>query len=147
METSAESNVRLTGQDMAAYMRHFAAKYLRGHIRFETEVLKIYRENGSWMVLVKNLRDASQERLSFDKLVLCTGVNFWSCHPMITNSHRSNLLGMQRTSSARFSLAGQSKRTGLPGTCSPLFLLRPPSGRASFDGKRRNESRRGRRRG
>ncbi|KAJ8076414.1 hypothetical protein PM082_000837 [Marasmius tenuissimus] len=73
METSANDNVRLTGQDMAAYMHHFAEKYLWGHIRFGTEVMNICRENGSWVVLVKNRRDSSEERLVFNKVVLCTG--------------------------------------------------------------------------
>ncbi|KAL0575359.1 hypothetical protein V5O48_006610 [Marasmius crinis-equi] len=67
------SGTWLNGEDMKQYMQNFATKYLLGHVRFQTEVLKIYREATSWVVQVHNLNNGSHERLVFDKIVLCSG--------------------------------------------------------------------------
>ncbi|KAG7096524.1 hypothetical protein E1B28_003953 [Marasmius oreades] len=63
----------LTGEDLKRYMQDFTNTFLRGRVRYQTEVLKLYRENDLWVVKVENLTDGSHESLTFDKIVLCTG--------------------------------------------------------------------------
>ncbi|TFK37874.1 FAD/NAD-P-binding domain-containing protein [Crucibulum laeve] len=69
---------RLSGYDMAAYMEKFADTFLKGKIRFHTEVLNVRRgEYSPWVITVSDVSDVSGEDLpddiEFDKVVVCTG--------------------------------------------------------------------------
>ncbi|KZS89482.1 FAD/NAD(P)-binding domain-containing protein [Sistotremastrum niveocremeum HHB9708] len=75
---------RLKGSQLTDYMESFAGQYLKGHIRFRTEVINVRRPNAletiiesevgeGWIMTVRNLKDGSTEELKFDKIVLCTG--------------------------------------------------------------------------
>lgn len=67
---------RLCGEDMRAYMETFADRFLRGKIRFGTEILDVRRgEDGAgWEVEVLDLRTGNKEVLYYSRVVLCTGV-------------------------------------------------------------------------
>lgn len=69
---------RLSGEDLWAYMQSYADRFLKGRIRFNTEVERIRRErNGGWHITARDTRTMELiEDLQFDKLVLCTGVRF-----------------------------------------------------------------------
>ncbi|KAI0791071.1 FAD/NAD-P-binding domain-containing protein [Abortiporus biennis] len=75
---------RLTGQDMQAYMTSFADRFLRGKIKYHTEILNLRRVktdpvNGStsgqtyWEIDVKNNITGRTSTLWYDKIVLCSG--------------------------------------------------------------------------
>ncbi|KAK7042606.1 FAD/NAD-P-binding domain-containing protein [Favolaschia claudopus] len=73
---SATTGGRLTGHDMQNYMQEFADKFLKDKIIFDTEVLRVHREDGEenpWTVSVRNLNTNSSQTLRFSKMVLCTG--------------------------------------------------------------------------
>ncbi|KAH7908576.1 FAD/NAD-P-binding domain-containing protein [Hygrophoropsis aurantiaca] len=72
---SAETGGRLTGEDMRDYMEAFADKFLKGRIRFETEVLNIRRHSktSEWVLSVRSEGMAGQEELNFSRIVLCSG--------------------------------------------------------------------------
>ncbi|KAH0584375.1 hypothetical protein H2248_009914 [Termitomyces sp. 'cryptogamus'] len=70
---AAETGGRLTGDDMCAYMETFAAKFLAGKIKFNTEILCVRRSTGSWLVTVEDIPSGIQEVLVFSHIVLCTG--------------------------------------------------------------------------
>lgn len=65
------------------YMEAYADTFLRGCIRFKTEVVRIERgpAGSGWVVRVRSAatgaHEASTEDLHFDKLVLCTGVSLY----------------------------------------------------------------------
>ncbi len=67
---------RLGGEDMCRYMTKFASRSLEGNIQYETEVLHIRRVDSEsrWRVTVRK-QDGLESTLSFDKLVLCSGVS------------------------------------------------------------------------
>lgn len=67
---AAKTGGRLSGEGMSAYFERFADTYLRGKIKFETEVVNIRRVGErSWIV------DTSDgQELSYSRIVLCTGV-------------------------------------------------------------------------
>ncbi|KAI0056612.1 FAD/NAD-P-binding domain-containing protein [Artomyces pyxidatus] len=66
---------RMTGYDMNVYLETFAARYLDGKIRFETEVVNIQRDvsEEGWLIDVTDKRTDKSEILTFRRLVLCTG--------------------------------------------------------------------------
>ncbi|KAJ6610187.1 FAD/NAD(P)-binding domain-containing protein [Mycena sp. CBHHK59/15] len=67
---------RLTGDDMRLYMTTFADKFLKGKIRFGTEVLKISRETdvtGQWAIEIQDKHSQARETLRFSRVVLCSG--------------------------------------------------------------------------
>lgn len=70
---------RLSGPDMCNYLESFADRYLKGTIRFQTEVLNIRRgSTGGWLVEIQNKTSGIGETLKFSKIVLCTGVGCFS---------------------------------------------------------------------
>lgn len=77
---SEQTGGRLTGYGMQRYMENFADRFLKGRIRFQTEVLQISRDGGTqlWRVVVRDIKGGSETTLTYDKIVLCTGV---SVHP------------------------------------------------------------------
>ncbi|KAG5354248.1 hypothetical protein C0989_003761 [Termitomyces sp. Mn162] len=70
---AAETGGRLTGDDMCTYMETFAAKFLAGKIKFNTEILGVRKSTGSWLVTVEDIPSGVQEVLVFSHIVLCTG--------------------------------------------------------------------------
>lgn len=73
---------RLTGIDVMKYFESFTERFLKGKIRYNTEVLNIRRpdtdvdgDGGNWIVTVKDVASNIDSELSFDKLVLCSGVS------------------------------------------------------------------------
>ncbi|KAF8524988.1 hypothetical protein JB92DRAFT_2877960 [Gautieria morchelliformis] len=72
---SARSGARLSGLDMCSYMDAFAHKYLKGKIRFETEVLNVKRvpDASFWRLTVEDKKTGIREVLNFSRIVLCTG--------------------------------------------------------------------------
>ena len=72
-----ETGGRLCGEDVRQYIEGFAEHFLKGKIRFETEVLKISRgDHGrGWNVLMHD-RHTGKEKISYySRIVLCTGVS------------------------------------------------------------------------
>ena len=62
---------RMTGEAMQKYMESFADRFLKGRIRFNVEVKRVYRNaDGKWVVDIEQ-----GDSLVFDKLALCTGVS------------------------------------------------------------------------
>lgn len=99
---TSETGGRLSGENMQAYMESFAERFLKGKIRYCTQVLNIKRKmhtassktstttqqegtsdmpNGDsqWSVEIRDLRTGGTSELTYDRLVLCTGV----CHGLI----------------------------------------------------------------
>lgn len=70
---------QLTGLDMSNYMESFTDRFLKGLVRYETEVLGIKRDyttastKGGWLVDVENKASGTRETLKYSKIVLCTG--------------------------------------------------------------------------
>lgn len=78
-ENSVKTGGRLSGEDVRQYMEDFAERYLKGKIRFETEVLNVRRgDHGrGWKVIVRDGRAGSTEKVSYySRIILCTGVSF-----------------------------------------------------------------------
>lgn len=71
-----ETGGRLTGEDMRSYMSAFANEFLKGRIRFNTEVLEIRRHDSGdgWLVEIEDTRSRIRQVLRYAKIVLCTGV-------------------------------------------------------------------------
>lgn len=90
-----ETGGRLTGEDMRSYMSAFANEFLKGRIRYDTEVLNIKRNNSGdgWLVEIEDKRSQTRQALSYAKIVLCSGVCpsfYW-----INRSLTFNILGLQ----------------------------------------------------
>ncbi|KXN82276.1 hypothetical protein AN958_02777 [Leucoagaricus sp. SymC.cos] len=66
---------RLTGEVMSEYMESFADKFLRGRIKYASEVLKIRRGANKigWMVKSRDLETNTVKEDYYSKIVLCTG--------------------------------------------------------------------------
>lgn len=81
-EDASATGGRLSGEDMTEYMETFAATFLPGRIRYDTEVLKISRTQAQdgWFVVVRDLETQAVEHIVYDKLVLCTGVTTLSAN-------------------------------------------------------------------
>jgi cation diffusion facilitator CzcD-associated flavoprotein CzcO len=81
MSLPANSKVtggRLDGATMNAYMESFAETFLNGRIRFNVEITKAVRDNsgvGGWTVYIQDKISGDEEKLRYDKIVVCTGVN------------------------------------------------------------------------
>jgi dimethylaniline monooxygenase (N-oxide forming) len=75
---SVKTGGRLSGEDVRQYMEGFAEQFLKGKIRFETEVLKISRgDHGrGWNVLVHDRRMGVEKVSYYPRIILCTGVSF-----------------------------------------------------------------------
>ncbi|THH14463.1 hypothetical protein EW146_g5873 [Bondarzewia mesenterica] len=69
MPPPAEYGGRLTGMDLCLYMDAFAEQFLKGRIRFRTEVLNVRRDSNEWKVQVKDLSSDAEEDLHFNKIV------------------------------------------------------------------------------
>lgn len=87
---------RLSGEDLVAYMESFAERFLKGRIRYQTEVLNIRRrplagvqlgqQSGDeqhagssdyvseWVVRVRDLQTGDIQELVYDRVVVCSGV-------------------------------------------------------------------------
>jgi dimethylaniline monooxygenase (N-oxide forming) len=81
MKRPANSDVtggRLTGDDMREYMEGYSDKYLKGKIRYNTEILKLRREvfvgENSWAIETRDTQTGALATLRYSKIVLCTGV-------------------------------------------------------------------------
>ena len=82
---SDETGGRLSGEDMRKYMENFANRYLKGRIRYNTDVLRISRHVPSktdpknsvkgWTIEVQDRKTESHFTLDYDKVVLCSGVS------------------------------------------------------------------------
>ncbi|GJJ09057.1 hypothetical protein Clacol_003279 [Clathrus columnatus] len=71
---SDKTGGRLTGPDMCNYLESFTDTYLKGLVRYKTEVLKIKRDFPTgWLVEVENMDTGEGETLKYSKIVLCTG--------------------------------------------------------------------------
>ena len=75
---SVKTGGRLSGEDVRQYMESFAEKFLKGKIRFETEVVNIRRgDHGrGWNVLVQDKRTGTKKVSYYSRVVLCTGVSY-----------------------------------------------------------------------
>ncbi|KAI9442792.1 FAD/NAD-P-binding domain-containing protein [Lactarius psammicola] len=79
-EGHTKTGGRLSGYDIRQYVENFKERFLKGKIRFETEVLNIRRgDHGKgWSVLVHDKKSADSEKvrvLYYPRIVLCTGGN------------------------------------------------------------------------
>ena len=82
-EGHTKTGGRLSGYDVQRYLEDFKERFLKGKIRFETEVLNIRRgDHGKgWSVHVRDTKGARAETvqvLYYPRIVLCTGVSFIS---------------------------------------------------------------------
>lgn len=94
---SVKTGGRLSGEDVRQYMEDFAERFLKGKIRFETEVLNIRRgdHNRGWNVLVRD-RCADTESVSYySRIILCTGVSEVSATVTALIRDHYWLLGLQ----------------------------------------------------
>jgi len=75
---SVKTGGRLSGEDVRQYMEGFAGRFLKGKIRFETEVLNIRRQDHGrgWNVLVRDRRTGTEKVSYYSRVILCTGVSF-----------------------------------------------------------------------
>ena len=98
-DDSIKTGGRLSGEDVRQYLEDFAERFLKGKIRFETEVLNIRRTDHGrgWKVLVRDRRTGGVEKVSyFSRIILCTGVSF--VHRVDLRSHllsSHGFLGLQ----------------------------------------------------
>ena len=97
---------RLSGEDMQHYMESFEEHFLRGRIRYNTEVLKIKRvpipekereKNANtaarrWLISVQDKLTGACSELKYDRVVLCSGVRT-SCAecPVSTSGQESDI--------------------------------------------------------
>jgi cation diffusion facilitator CzcD-associated flavoprotein CzcO len=75
-DNSVKTGGRLSGEDVRQYMEDFTERFLKGKIRFETEVLNIRRgDHGrGWKVLVRDGVAGGIETVSYySRIILCTG--------------------------------------------------------------------------
>ncbi|KAF8490246.1 FAD/NAD-P-binding domain-containing protein [Russula emetica] len=73
---SIKTGGRLSGDDVQQYLKDFAERFLKGKIRFESEVLNIRRRDHGrgWKVVVRDRRTGGAEKVSyFSRIILCTG--------------------------------------------------------------------------
>ena len=77
-DSSVKTGGRLSGEGVREYMEGFAERFLKGKIRFETEVLNISRgDHGrGWKVLVHDRRMGTEKVSYYSRIILCTGVSF-----------------------------------------------------------------------
>ena len=76
-EGHTKTGGRLSGYDVRQYMEDFAERFLKGRIRFETEVLNIRKSDDhgqGWSIHVRGTKGA--QVLNYPRIVLCTGVRF-----------------------------------------------------------------------
>jgi dimethylaniline monooxygenase (N-oxide forming) len=75
-----EKTGRLSGEDLRMYMEAYADRFLHNNIRYNAEVTNIRRINAdssgtsSWVVTITDKISGTNQKLQFDKIVLCTGV-------------------------------------------------------------------------
>lgn len=81
-KNSKETGGRLTGEELGQYMESLADRYLKGHVRCNTIVTNIRRSRDGdpkgtkrWVVSVRDSSTDSVETVSYDRIVLCTGVS------------------------------------------------------------------------
>ena len=86
-ERSDATGGRLTGVAMRDYMETFSKTFLEGNASFklEAEVLNVRREKApsgaspaTWVVTVKDLRTGDKQDLTFNRVIVATGVR--TCH-------------------------------------------------------------------
>ncbi|EJD48218.1 FAD/NAD(P)-binding domain-containing protein [Auricularia subglabra TFB-10046 SS5] len=72
---SCKTGGRLRGEDVTAYLEKFAETFLTGKITVCVEILDAAPSGGRWDITLQHVdrSDAVQERLHFDKLVVCNG--------------------------------------------------------------------------
>ena len=81
-DDSVKTGGRLSGENVRQYMEDFSERFLKGKIRFESEVLNIRQgDHGrGWKVLVRDGRTGGTEKVSYySRIILCTGVSFVQC--------------------------------------------------------------------
>ena len=92
MQQSPESKKtggRPSGEDLQMYLETYADRFLHDNIRYNTEVTNIRRINADtsdtsrWVVTITNKINGTNEKLQFDKIVLCTGVSYVHAFPFI----------------------------------------------------------------
>ena len=92
-EDSIKTGGRLSGNDVRQYLEDFAERFLKGKIRFETEVLNIRRRDHGrgWKVLVRDRRTGGTEKVSYySRIILCTGVSLSTRPPLPNRSETSS---------------------------------------------------------
>lgn len=74
---SVKTGGRLSGEDVQQYMEDFAERFLKGKVRFETEVLNIRRgdQDRGWNVLAYDKRTGTEKLSYYSRIILCTGVS------------------------------------------------------------------------
>jgi cation diffusion facilitator CzcD-associated flavoprotein CzcO len=88
-DDSVKTGGRLSGEDVRQYMEDFAERFLKGKIRFETEVLNLRRgDHGrGWKVLVREGGTGGKEKvLYYSRIILCTGVSLVCPSPLPSRS-------------------------------------------------------------
>ncbi|KZV64499.1 FAD/NAD-P-binding domain-containing protein [Peniophora sp. CONT] len=80
MAPPENTDKHMSGNDMCAYGEMFAERFLAGRFRYDTRVRKLQRLSDGWRLDTINTRTGVEERLRYDKLVLCTG----ACHVPLT---------------------------------------------------------------
>ncbi|EIW77405.1 FAD/NAD(P)-binding domain-containing protein [Coniophora puteana RWD-64-598 SS2] len=75
MPPSPLPSKRVSGDEMRAYMEHFAETFLTGRIRYGVDVSRIRRKSpaGGWSLDIVNKQENTKETRDFAWLVLCTG--------------------------------------------------------------------------
>jgi dimethylaniline monooxygenase (N-oxide forming) len=77
---TARTDNRLAGENVRAYMEHFAEEFLRGRISYNMVVTNIQRTSGAkghlvWLVSARDRETGNVLQLRYHKIVLCTGVS------------------------------------------------------------------------
>jgi dimethylaniline monooxygenase (N-oxide forming) len=80
---------RLSGEDLRMYMETYADRFLHNNIRYNAEVTNIRRIDidssgtSSWVVTITDKISGTNQKLQFDKIVLCTGVSYVHAVPSV----------------------------------------------------------------
>ena len=90
MASPENADGHMSGDDMCAYAETFSERFLQGRFRYSTHVRKLRRLTDGWWLDTVNVVTGVEERLHYEKLVLCTGVSTYS------SSFRSQILTLHR---------------------------------------------------
>ncbi|TFY62439.1 hypothetical protein EVJ58_g3861 [Rhodofomes roseus] len=103
---SSSGDIRLSGQDLQAYMETFVERFLPDCIRYNTEVLNIratargeddlpHGDDHVWSVMVEDKTSKVIEVREYEKIVLCSGGNSEPHYPLGLSPKEARTNGFQ----------------------------------------------------
>ncbi|KZT69468.1 FAD/NAD(P)-binding domain-containing protein [Daedalea quercina L-15889] len=103
---SEAGDIRLSGQDLQAYMEKFVELFLPDRIRYNKEVISVratarggvdlpHDDNHVWTVMAEDVTTRVVETREYDKLVLCTGGCSEPHYPLGLSPKEARLAGFQ----------------------------------------------------